>query len=142
MNTEDTPDAKISAEYIKSQVEKNLPGVTLKIKQLPFKQRVSLELSNNFEASLSGWSADYPDPMAYLETMTTGSAQNNTDWGNKEYDQLLKVARTKLALQPNERYENLKKAEEMFLRRCTGSTNLSKRCCTFNKSSSKRINLP
>ncbi|HFP6722816.1 TPA: peptide ABC transporter substrate-binding protein [Staphylococcus aureus] len=115
MNTEDTPDAKISAEYIKSQVEKNLPGVTLKIKQLPFKQRVSLELSNNFEASLSGWSADYPDPMAYLETMTTGSAQNNTDWGNKEYDQLLKVARTKLALQPNERYENLKKAEEMFL---------------------------
>ncbi len=61
MNTEDTPDAKISAEYIKSQVEKNLPGVTLKIKQLPFKQRVSLELSNNFEASLSGWSADYPD---------------------------------------------------------------------------------
>ena len=48
MNTEDTPDAKISAEYIKSQVEKNLPGVTLKIKQLPFKQRVSLELSNNF----------------------------------------------------------------------------------------------
>ena len=31
MNTEDTPDAKISAEYIKSQVEKNLPGVTLKL---------------------------------------------------------------------------------------------------------------
>ncbi len=99
MNTEDTPDAKISAEYIKSQVEKNLPGVTLKIKQLPFKQRVSLELSNNFEASLSGWSADYPDPMAYLETMTTVAHKNNTDWGNKEYDQLLKVARTKLALQ-------------------------------------------
>ncbi len=42
INTEDTPDAKISAEYIKSQVEKNLPGVTLKIKQLPFKQKVSL----------------------------------------------------------------------------------------------------
>ena len=39
MNTEDTPDAKISAEYIKSQVEKNLPGVTLKIKQLPFKTK-------------------------------------------------------------------------------------------------------
>src|SRR5699024_7570338 len=43
MNTEDTPDAKISAEYIKAQVEKNLPGVTLKIKQLPFKQRVNQE---------------------------------------------------------------------------------------------------
>ena len=108
MNTEDTPDAKISAEYIKSQVEKNLPGVTLKIKQLPFKQRVSLELSGNYQASLSGWSADYPDPIAYLETMTTGNAQNNTDWSNKEYDQLLKDARNELALQPTERYESLK----------------------------------
>ncbi len=55
MNTEDTPDAKISAEYIKSQVEKNLPGITLKIKQLPFKQRIALETKMNYEASLSGW---------------------------------------------------------------------------------------
>ena len=38
MNTQDTPASKIAAEYIKSQVEKNLPGVTLKIKQMPFKQ--------------------------------------------------------------------------------------------------------
>lgn len=115
MNTEDTPDAKIASEYIKAQVEKNLPGVTLKIKQLPFKQRVSLELSGNFQASLGGWSADYPDPMAYLETMTTGNAQNNTDWGNKTYDQLLKDARNKLALKKDQRYEALKSAEELFL---------------------------
>ena len=38
MNTQDTP-AKI-AEYIKSQIETNLPGVTLKIKQMPFKQKL------------------------------------------------------------------------------------------------------
>ena len=38
MNTQDTPAAKIAAEYIKSQIESNLPGVTLKIKQMPFKQ--------------------------------------------------------------------------------------------------------
>ena len=37
MNTQDTP--KI-AEYIKSQIETNLPGVTLKIKQMPFKQKL------------------------------------------------------------------------------------------------------
>ncbi len=83
----------------------------------------------------------YPDPMAYLETMTTGSAQNNTDWGNKEYDQLLKVARTKLALQPNERYENLKKAEEMFLGDAPVAP-IYQKGVAHNKSSSKRINLP
>lgn len=32
MNTQDTPASKIAAEYIKSQIESHLPGVTLKIK--------------------------------------------------------------------------------------------------------------
>lgn len=53
MNTQDTPAAKIAAEYIKSQIESNLPGVTLKIKQMPFKQKTTLELANNYEATYS-----------------------------------------------------------------------------------------
>ena len=39
MNTKDTP-GELFAEYIKSQIETNLPGVTLKIKQMPFKQKL------------------------------------------------------------------------------------------------------
>ena len=70
MNTQDTPVSKIAAEYIKSQIESHLPGVTLKIKQMPFKQKTTLELANNYEASYSGWSPDYPDPTAFLQTMT------------------------------------------------------------------------
>ncbi|MDU3163814.1 MAG: peptide ABC transporter substrate-binding protein [Staphylococcus epidermidis] len=93
MNTQDTPASKIAAEYIKSQIESHLPGVTLKIKQMPFKQKTTLELANNYEASYSGWSPDYPDPTAFLQTMTKNNAQNNTDWSNKEYDQLLKDAK-------------------------------------------------
>ena len=83
MNTEDTPGSKISAQFIKSQIEKNLPGVTVNIKQLPFKQRVTAELTMNYSMSLSGWGPDYPDPMTFLDIMTTGNAQNNTDWGSK-----------------------------------------------------------
>ncbi|MDU3212606.1 MAG: peptide ABC transporter substrate-binding protein [Staphylococcus epidermidis] len=55
MNTQDTPASKIAAEYIKSQIESHLPGVTLKIKQMPFKQKTTLELANNYEASYSGF---------------------------------------------------------------------------------------
>ncbi|MFW3590252.1 peptide ABC transporter substrate-binding protein [Staphylococcus caprae] len=115
MNTEDTPAQKISAEYIKSQVEKNLPGVTLKIKQMPFKQKTTSELSGNFETSYSGWVPDYPDPTAFLQTMTKGNAQNNTDWSNKEYDQLLKDANGKLLRKTDERNAALKKAENILL---------------------------
>ena len=60
LNTEDTPSSKISAEYIKSDIEKNLPGVTVKIKQMPFKQRLNSELSMTYQMSLSGWGPDYP----------------------------------------------------------------------------------
>ncbi|WP_210145566.1 peptide ABC transporter substrate-binding protein [Staphylococcus sp. GDK8D75P] len=115
MNTEDTPDAKISAEYIKAQVEKNLPGVTLKIKQLPFKQRVNQEHSEIFEASLSGWGPDYPDPLTFLEIMTTGNPSNNTAWGSKKYDQLVKDANGKLLKKPEERNAAMKEAEELLL---------------------------
>ena len=44
----------------------------------------------NYSMSLSGWGPDYPDPTTFLDTMTTGNAQNNTGWGSKEYDNLLK----------------------------------------------------
>ncbi|RIM33887.1 peptide ABC transporter substrate-binding protein [Staphylococcus caprae] len=115
MNTEDTPAQKISVEYIKSQVEKNLPGVTLKIKQMPFKQKTTSELSGNFETSYSGWVPDYPDPTAFLQTMTKGNAQNNTDWSNKEYDQLLKDANGKLLRKTDERNAALQKAENILL---------------------------
>lgn len=115
MNTDDGPDKKVAAEYIKSQVESNLPGVTMNIKQLPFKQRVNQEQSETFEASLSGWGPDYPDPLTFLNIMTTGNPSNNTGWGNKEFDKLVKDANGKLLKKPEERNAAMKEAEELLL---------------------------
>lgn len=115
LNTEDTPDSKISAEFIKSQIEKNLPGVTVKIKQLPFKQRVEAELSMNYSMSLSGWAPDYPDPLTFLDTMRKGGSQNNTGWSSKKYDNLLNKANGELLRKPKERFEAMREAEELFL---------------------------
>ncbi|MCE4949171.1 peptide ABC transporter substrate-binding protein [Staphylococcus hominis] len=115
MNTQDTPASKIAAEYIKSQIESNLPGVTLKIKQMPFKQKTTLELANNYEATYSGWNPDYPDPTAFLETMTKDNAQNNTDWDNKEYNRLLKESNSSLLHETEKRNEALQRAESILL---------------------------
>ncbi|REH77222.1 peptide ABC transporter substrate-binding protein [Staphylococcus felis] len=115
LNTEDTPASKISAEFIKAQIEKNLPGVTIKIQQLPFKQRVAREQSENYEISLSGWGPDYPDPMTFLTIMTTGNASNNTGWSNKEYDAMLKEANGSLLQKEDERNQVLIDAEQLLL---------------------------
>lgn len=61
----------------------------MKIRQLPFKQRLSEEFKMTYETSLTGWVADYPDPTTYLSTMTKDNPQNNTDWSNKKYDDYL-----------------------------------------------------
>lgn len=115
MNTEDTPDAKISAEYIKSQVEKNLPGITLKIKQLPFKQRRALETKMNYEASLSGWGADYSDPTSYLGTMTKDNPQNNTGWNNTSFDNSYNEVNGKLLKYIDKRNETMKNMEKLLV---------------------------
>lgn len=115
MNTEDTPDAKISAEYIKSQVEKILPGITLKIKQLPFKQRIALETKMNYEASLSGWGADYSDPTSYLGTMTKDNPQNNTGWNNTSFDNSYNEVNGKLLKYIDKRNETMKNMEELLV---------------------------
>lgn len=115
LNTEDTAETKISAEYIKSEIENTLPGVTVKIKQLPFKQRLQAELTMNYSMSLSVWGPDYPDPLTFLETMTTGNSQNNTGWGSKKYDQLVKDANGSLLQKPQQRFAAMREAEELFL---------------------------
>lgn len=115
MNTEDTPDSKISAEYIKAQIEKNLPGVKMKIRQLPFKQRLSEEFKMTYETSLTGWAADYPDPTTYLSTMTKDNLQNNTDWSNKKYDDYLGEINGELLGEVSKRDNRMKEDEELLL---------------------------
>ena len=75
----------------------------------------------NYSMSLSVWGPDYPDPMTFLDTMTTGNAQNNTNWSSKEYDNLLKKANSSLLQKPDERYAAMRQAEEIFLNDAPGA---------------------
>lgn len=113
--TNDTPDSKIDAEYLKSQLEGNLPGLHMKIKTMPGKQRISAMAQGKYEAAMAGWGPDYADPLTFLETMTSENPQNTSHWMNKEYDQLIKDANGKLLTRLEERDRALKDAEELML---------------------------
>ena len=65
--TYDADESKKAAEFVKEQVEKNLPGVTLKIKQQPFKQKLALESKGDYDISFAGWGPDYPDSTTFLD---------------------------------------------------------------------------
>ncbi|MCG0276015.1 MAG: peptide ABC transporter substrate-binding protein [Thermosediminibacteraceae bacterium] len=93
MLTDDSSRAKMMAETIQDMLRKNL-GIEMQIKQVPFKQRLELMNKADYDVVFAGWSPDYDDPMTYLDLWVTGGGHNNTGWSNKEYDELIKFAKT------------------------------------------------
>ncbi len=92
----DLENFKKVGEYIKEQLEKNLPGLKVNVKLQPHTQKLALEKKKEYEMSLSRWLPDYPDPMTYLEVFLSGSSVNNTEYANPEYDTLIKKIKTEL----------------------------------------------
>ena len=85
--------AKRMAEYIKGDLEKNLQGLTIQIKQQPFKQKLQLEQTGDYDITMANWGPDYKDPISYLELFTTGNPNNKMNYSNSRYDELIKKAK-------------------------------------------------
>ena len=70
---------------------------------------------HDFQLSVYGWIADYPDPWTFLSTLLSTSGDLNTsDYKNPEYDALL--AQSTHALDPAERNKLLEAAERLVSR--------------------------
>lgn len=113
--TYDADTSKKDAEYIKEQLETNLPGVTLKVKQQPFKQKLELESKKNYELSFAGWGPDYPDPMTFIDMFVTDGPHNQMGWSNKDFDKMVKDAKGPLLEDTEKRWTTLQQAETLFL---------------------------
>ncbi|HDR3890921.1 TPA: peptide ABC transporter substrate-binding protein [Bacillus cereus] len=107
--------AKRMAEYIKGDLEKNLHGLTIQIKQQPFKQKLQLEQTGDYDISMVNWGPDYKDPISYLELFTTNNPNNKMNYSNPHYDELIKKAKNDLVLDQKKRREALREAERILL---------------------------
>ncbi|MEH7041184.1 peptide ABC transporter substrate-binding protein [Bacillus pseudomycoides] len=111
----DLENFKKVGEYIKEQLEKNLPGLTIKVKLQPHSQKLALEKKKEYEMSLSRWLPDYPDPMTYLDVFISESGVNNTSYANPEYDALIKKTKMELGNNEKARWKAMQDAEKMLL---------------------------
>ncbi|QWG63189.1 peptide ABC transporter substrate-binding protein [Bacillus mycoides] len=107
--------AKRMAEYIKGDLEKNLHGLTIQIKQQPFKQKLQLEQTGEYDISMVNWGPDYKDPISYLEIFTTSNPNNKMSYSNPHYDELIKKAKNDFVLDQKKRWESLREAEQVIL---------------------------
>ncbi|KAA6479742.1 peptide ABC transporter substrate-binding protein [Bacillus cereus] len=107
--------AKRMAEYIKGDLEKYLHGLTIQIKQQPFKQKLQLEQTGDYDITMANWGPDYKDPISYLELFTTGNPNNKMNYSNVRYDELIKKAKTDFVLDREKRWEALRESEQVLL---------------------------
>lgn len=113
--TYEQDNAKRMAEYIKGELEKHLQGLTIQIKQQPFKQKLQLEQTGDYDISMANWGPDYKDPISYLELFTTDNQNNKMNYSNRHYDELIKKAKSDLVLDQKKRWEALQEAERILL---------------------------
>jgi oligopeptide transport system substrate-binding protein len=113
---EDTESAQNVAQFIQSEIQTTLPGVTIKLEVMPKKNRLQRMREGQYELGLTRWGPDYADPMTYLDMWITGASNNSGSWSNTEYDAIIKSAKTgELSLNPEKRWEALKKAEGIVM---------------------------
>ncbi|MCC4085341.1 peptide pheromone-binding protein TraC [Enterococcus faecalis] len=99
---------KKAGEFLQGQLEENLEGLKVNITPVPANVFMERLTKKDFAISLSGWQADYADPISFLANFETNSPLNHDGYSNKNYDELIKDTSSK-------RWQELKKAEKLVI---------------------------
>lgn len=99
---------KKAGEFLQGQLEENLEGLKVNITPVPANVFMERLTKKDFNLSLSGWQADYADPISFLANFETNSPMNHGGYSNKNFDELLKDSSSK-------RWQELKKAEKLLI---------------------------
>lgn len=111
----DTELSKKMDEYFKSQLETNLPGLTITLSEVPFNVRLDRDTNQDYDIQVAGWGPDYQDPFTFLSLWETDGGNNQMSYSNPEYDQLLQDINGSLATDPAARWEAMAKAEKLIV---------------------------
>ncbi|QYE99474.1 ABC transporter substrate-binding protein [Paraclostridium sordellii] len=113
--TTDTEQSKKIAEFIQSELQDALEGVTVKIQQLPTKLKTEKGSAGDFQLSIAGWGADYPDPLTFLEIYypEVGRYAINVGYKDEEYKNLISKAKESTTI--DESWDSYMKAEKILL---------------------------
>ena len=109
---DDSDVAKKQAEFLQNQFEK-LPGLKINVTNVPFKSRLARAKSGDFDLLVTGWSADFPDPITFLTLFNTDSSNNDGKWSNTEYDNLVNKSLNEDANNPMARWQDMKAAQNL-----------------------------
>jgi oligopeptide transport system substrate-binding protein len=105
---------KIIAEAIMEMWEKNLgiTGITLRNEE--WGVYLTSRDEGDFDVARAGWIGDYVEPNTFLDMWKTGSGNNNTNWGDPRYDEIISELVT--LADPADRMPLMHEQEEILMR--------------------------
>ncbi len=100
------------AQVVQSQWKENL-GIDIRLAKQDWGADQGTMRPLQHDIARAAWIGDYPDPNTFLKMMVTGGANNQTGWGNAEYDDLI----AKAAAEPDQqqRLEYFQRAERILM---------------------------
>jgi len=87
-------------------------GVNITLTSQEWNTFLNTRKNGEYEIARNGWLGDYNDPISFLDMWITGSGNNDAQWSNKEYDEL--ISRVKRSSDRAERMELMHKAEDIL----------------------------
>ncbi|PRX42342.1 oligopeptide transport system substrate-binding protein/dipeptide transport system substrate-binding protein [Planifilum fimeticola] len=100
------------AEAIQQMWKKNL-GVDVKLRNSEWQVYLDKTKAGDFQVGRLGWLPDYIDPMTFMDMWVTGGGNNDTRFSHKEYDALIKKAKS--TADQKVRMEAMHKAEDILM---------------------------
>lgn len=114
---DDTDTSKKATEFLQSEITETFGSdkVKVTVSNVPFKTRLARTEQKNFDVVVSGWGADFADPISFLDLMTSDNSQNAGSWKNEEYDRLIEASKTTDANDEAKRWDDLVQAEKILM---------------------------
>ena len=112
---DDTDVLKKVTTFIQSQLEQNLGSdVNVNVQNVPFKTRLNLAKTQQFDVVVGSWGADFSDPISFIDLFTSNNSYNDGKWKNSEYDKLVQASKTTDAANKQKRWDDLVKASKIL----------------------------
>jgi len=90
-------------------------GVNVTLSNMDWAVFLDIRKKGQYIMARDGWIGDYNDPMGFLDMFLTGGGNNNSQYANKDYDDI--IAKAKATAVPADRMKLMHQAEDMMVGR-------------------------
>ena len=103
---------KAVAEALQNMWEQEL-GVTVTLNNQEWNAFLQTRKDGDFSIARNGWISDYNDPVSFLDMWVTGGGNNDAQYANPDYDNL--ISQAKAESDPAARMKLLHQAEDILV---------------------------